>query len=62
MVSTSVDAQGVIRWHVSIRLILASGAPILSEKTNMLFLEFEFMLKKNTASLFQSPKFYVERF
>ena len=35
MVSTSVDAQGVIRWDVSIHLILASGAPILSENTNM---------------------------
>ena len=38
MVSTLVDAQGVIQWDVSIRLILASGAPLLSEKTktNML--------------------------
>ena len=65
MVSTSVDAQGIIRWDVSIRLILVSGAPILSENPNVpyeVFSAFEFMFFLNTASFFQPPRFCVERF
>ena len=35
IVSTPVDVHGGKRSQVSIRLILASGAPLLPEKTNL---------------------------